>query len=151
MSPFNAWVFLSGLETLAIRMRAHCENAQQLALWLQQQPAVSTVHYPGLTSHAQHELAKRQQAHFGGVVSFELAGDQQQAWRFIDATSMLSITANLGDVKTTITHPATTTHGRLSPEQRAEAGIKDSLIRISVGLENLQDIKNDLSLGFSAI
>lgn len=147
MSPFNAWVFLSGLETLALRMKAHCDNAFELAKWLEQQPAVAKVHYPGLASHAQHELAKRQQSHFGAVVSFELTGGQEQAWRLIDSTRMLSITANLGDVKTTITHPATTTHGRLSPEARAEAGIKDSLVRISAGLENLEDIKNDLRRG----
>jgi len=147
MSPFNAWVFLGGLETLAIRMKAHCDNASQLAVWLEQQPGVVKVHYPGLASHAQHELAKRQQQHFGGVVSFEVAGGKEQAWRIIDATKMLSITANLGDVKTTITHPATTTHGRLSPEARAAAGIKDGLVRISVGLENIIDIQNDLSRG----
>lgn len=147
MSPFNAWVFLSGLETLAIRMKAHCDNAFALAKWLEQHPSVEKVHYPGLTSHAQHELAKRQQSHFGGVVSFELAGGKEHAWRLIDATRMLSITANLGDVKTTITHPATTTHGRLSEEARAEAGIKGSLVRVSVGLEDLEDIKSDLSNG----
>lgn len=147
MSPFNAWVFLSGLETLAIRMKAHCDNAFELAKWLEQQPSVAKVHYPGLASHAQHELAKRQQSHFGGVVSFELAGGKEHAWRLIDSTRMLSITANLGDVKTTITHPATTTHGRLSEAARAEAGIKDSLVRISVGLENLDDIKADLLTG----
>lgn len=147
MSPFNAWVFLSGLETLAVRMKAHCDNAFALAKWLEQQPAVSRVHYPGLTSHAQHELAKRQQEHFGGVVSFELVGGKDHAWRLIDSTKMLSITANLGDVKTTITHPSTTTHGRLTPEARAEAGIKDSLVRISVGLESLQDIQTDLLRG----
>jgi O-succinylhomoserine sulfhydrylase len=147
MSPFNAWVFLSGLETLAVRMKAHCDNAFELAKWLEQQPAVAKVHYPGLASHAQHELAKRQQAHFGAVVSFELNGGKDQAWRLIDSTQMLSITANLGDVKTTITHPASTTHGRLTPEVRAVAGIKDGLVRVSVGLENIDDIKNDLSRG----
>ena len=147
MSPFNAWVFLSGLETLAVRMKAHCEQAFELAKWLQQQDAVAKVHYPGLPDHAQHELAKRQQSHFGGVVSFELKGGKEQAWKLIDSTKMLSITANLGDVKTTITHPASTTHGRLSPEVRQQAGIKDSLVRISVGLENLDDIKNDLLNG----
>lgn len=150
MSPFNAWVFLSGLETLAIRMKAHCDNAFALAQWLETQPGVAKVHYPGLSSHAQHELAKRQQTHFGAVVSFELNGGKEHAWHLIDSTKMLSITANLGDVKTTITHPATTTHGRLSPEARAEAGIKDSLVRISVGLENLEDIKADLLRGLSA-
>ncbi|MGJ0429369.1 O-succinylhomoserine sulfhydrylase [Methylobacter sp.] len=147
MSPFNAWVFLSGLETLAVRMKAHCDNAFELAKWLEQQPAVAKVHYPGLASHAQHELAKRQQAHFGAVVSFELNCGKDQAWRLIDSTQMLSITANLGDVKTTITHPASTTHGRLAPEVRAAAGIKDGLVRVSVGLENIDDIKNDLSRG----
>lgn len=147
MSPFNAWVFLSGLETLAVRMQAHCTQAFALARWLEQQPNVAKVHYPGLESHAQHALAKRQQSHFGGMVSFELHGAKEAAWRLIDATKMLSITANLGDVKTTITHPATTTHGRLTAEARAAAGIKDGLVRISVGLENLDDIKNDLLLG----
>ena len=147
LSPFNAWVFLSGLETLSLRMKAHCDNAFALAQWLEQQPNVEKVHYPGLSSHAQHELAKRQQCQFGAVVSFELRGGQAQAWKLIDSTRMLSITANLGDVKTTITHPATTTHGRLTPEQRAQAGIKDNLVRISVGLENLEDIKNDLLNG----
>ncbi len=147
MSPFNAWVFLSGLETLAIRMKAHCDNAFELAKWLEKQDSVSKVHYPGLASHAQHELAKKQQSGFGGVVSFELKGGKEQAWKLIDATKMLSITANLGDVKTTITHPATTTHGRLTPELRAEVGITDSLVRISVGLENVEDIKNDLLAG----
>ncbi|OAI11742.1 O-succinylhomoserine sulfhydrylase [Methylomonas lenta] len=147
MSPFNAWAFLSGLETLALRMQAHCDSAFELAKWLEKQPAVAKVHYPGLASHAQHELAKRQQSHFGAVVSFELKGGKDQAWRLIDATRMLSITANLGDVKTSITHPATTTHGRLSAEARAEAGINDNLVRISVGLENIEDIKTDLLRG----
>lgn len=147
MSPFNAWVFLSGLETLTVRMKAHCDNAFELAKWLQQQDSVDKVHYPGLTSHAQHELAKQQQSGFGGVVSFELKGGQEQAWKLIDSTQMLSITANLGDVKSTITHPATTTHGRLAADVRAEAGIKDSLVRISVGLENVEDIKRDLLKG----
>ncbi len=147
MSPFNAWVFLSGLETLAIRMKAHCDNAFELAKWLEKQTNVAKVHYPGLTSHAQHELAKRQQSHFGGIVSFELEAGKDHAWKLIDSTNMISITANLGDVKTTITHPATTTHGRLTPEAREKAGIKDGLVRISVGLEAIEDIKNDLSEG----
>ena len=147
MSPFNAWIFLSGLETLAIRMKAHCDNAFELAKWLEQQTSVAKVHYPGLTSHAQHDLAKRQQSHFGGIVSFELEAGKDHAWKLIDSTHMISITANLGDVKTTITHPATTTHGRLSPEAREKAGIKDGLVRISVGLEAIEDIKNDLSEG----
>jgi O-succinylhomoserine sulfhydrylase len=147
MSPFNAWVFLSGLETLAVRMKAHCDNALAIAQWLEQQPGVAKVYYPGLASHPQHELAKRQQTHFGAIVSFELIGGKEHAWKLIDATEMVSITANLGDVKTTITHPATTTHGRLSPEARSAAGIKDGLVRISVGLENIEDIKKDLSKG----
>jgi len=149
MSPFNAWVFLSGLETLALRMKAHCDNAFALAEWLAQQPGVAKVHYPGLPSHAQHALAKRQQSHFGGIVSFDLTGGKEQAWRLIDATEMLSITANLGDVKTTITHPASTTHGRLTPEARAAAGIKDGLVRVSVGLEHIDDIKRDLLRGLA--
>ncbi len=147
MSPFNAWVFLSGLETLAVRMKAHCDSAFELAKWLAQCPSVSKIHYPGLPTHPQHELAKRQQSHFGGIVSFEVQGGKEQAWKLIDATEMISITANLGDVKTTITHPATTTHGRLAPEVRELAGIKDGLVRISVGLENLEDIKRDLARG----
>jgi O-succinylhomoserine sulfhydrylase len=147
MSAFNAWIFLSGLETLAVRMKAHCDSAFELAKWLEAQPAVGKVHYPGLESHAQHELAKQQQSHFGAVVSFELKGGKEQAWKLIDGTQMLSITANLGDVKSTITHPASTTHGRLAPESRLAAGIKDSLVRISVGLENVEDIKRDLLSG----
>ncbi len=147
MSPFNAWVFLSGLETLAVRMKAHCESAFELANWLDNQTSIAKVHYPGLDSHPQNELAKQQQSHFGGVVSFELEGGKDQAWKLIDATKMISITANLGDVKSTITHPSTTTHGKLTPELRAQAGIKDSLVRVSVGLENIEDIKTDLSNG----
>jgi len=147
MSAFNAWIFLSGLETLAVRMKAHCDSAFELAKWLEAQSAVEKVHYPGLESHAQHELAKQQQSHFGAVVSFELKGGKEQAWKLIDGTQMLSITANLGDVKSTITHPASTTHGRLAPEARLAAGIKDSLVRISVGLENVEDIKRDLLPG----
>ncbi len=147
MSAFNAWIFLSGLETLAIRIKAHCENAFKLASWLEQQQHVIRVHYPGLASHTQHQLAKEQQKDFGGVVSFEVEGGKDAAWKLIDNTQMLSITANLGDVKSTITHPATTTHGRLSAEVRAKAGIKEGLIRISVGLENIDDIKQDLLIG----
>ncbi len=147
MSPFNAWVFLSGLETLAIRMQAHCDNAFKLAEWLEAQENVTRVNYPGLESHAQHELAKQQQKGFGGVVSFEVKGGKDEAWKLIDSTQMLSITANLGDVKSTITHPATTTHGRLTAEMRDKAGIKDSLVRISAGLENIEDIKRDLLRG----
>lgn len=151
MSPFNAWVFLKGLETLPIRMRAHCENALQLAEWLDAQPAVDEVFYSGLPRHPQHELAKRQQRGFGGIVSFRLRGGRKEAWDFIDGTRMISITANLGDVKTTITHPATTTHGRLSPEDKAQAGITENLVRLSVGIEAVEDLKTDLMRGFEAL
>jgi O-succinylhomoserine sulfhydrylase len=147
MSPFNAWVFLKGLETLSLRMRAHCESARQLAEWLQAQAPVSRVFYPGLASHPQHELAARQQQGFGGILSFELEGGQEAAWQLIDATRVCSITANLGDAKTTITHPATTTHGRLTPAQRAESGIADGLVRVAVGLETLSDLREDLARG----
>lgn len=147
MSTFNAWVFLKGLETLKLRMHAHCAAALELAQWLEQQPEVKRVYYPGLESHPQHELAKTQQSGFGGLLSFELKGGKEEGWRLIDATQLLSITANLGDTKSTITHPATTTHGRLTPEQRAEAGISDGLIRIAVGLEDIADIKADLLRG----
>lgn len=150
MSPFNAWVFLKGLETLAVRMRAHCENAMKIADWLQHQPKVETVYYPGLKSHPQHELAGRQQSGYGGIVSFVVKGGQANAWKLIDATRLYSITANLGDTKSTITHPATTTHHRLSDEQRADAGITDGLIRISAGLEDAEDLLNDLEIGLSA-
>lgn len=151
MSPFNAWVFHKGLETLPIRMRAHCDNALQLALWLEQQPAVDQVFYAGLERHPQHELARKQQSGFGGVLSFRLTGGRAEAWRFIDATRMISITANLGDVKTTITHPATTTHGRLSDEDKDAAGITENLVRISVGIEAVEDLKTDLARGFQAL
>ena len=151
LSPFNAWVFLKGLETLRLRMQAHCASSQSLAEWLEQQPGVERVHYSGLPSHPQHELAKRQQSGFGAVLSFEVKGGKEGAWRFIDATRLLSITANLGDSKSTITHPATTTHGRLSPEDRAAAGIKDSLIRVAVGLEDLADLQADLARGLAAL
>ena len=149
MSPFNAWVFLKGLETLSLRMQAHCRSAAQLAQWLQQQPGVDRVFYPGLASHPQHELAARQQSDFGGIVSFEVAGGQVAAWKLIDAVRICSITANLGDAKTTITHPATTTHGRLTPEQRAEAGISDGLVRVAVGLETVDDLCADLARGLA--
>lgn len=147
LSPFNAWVFLKGLETLSLRMKAHCANALALAQWLEKQKRVKRVYYPGLASHPQHELAKKQQAGFGGIVSFELEGGKSAAWSLIDSTQVLSITANLGDTKSTITHPATTTHGRLTPEQRTEAGIGEGFIRISVGLENVEDIQKDLARG----
>jgi len=151
MSPFNAWVFLKGLETLSIRMQAHCNSALQLAQWLEQQPGVARVYHPGLTSHPQHELASRQQSGFGGIVSFELQGGQQDAWAFIDALRIFSITANLGDTKSTVTHPATTTHGRLTPEQRMEAGISESLIRLAIGLESVSDLQADLATGLAAL
>ncbi|WP_432473844.1 O-succinylhomoserine sulfhydrylase [Amphritea sp. HPY] len=151
MSPFNAWIFMKGLETLDIRMKAHSASAMEMATWLQQQEGIEKVHYSGLTTHPQHELAKKQQSGFGGVLSFEVKGDRDAAWRFIDATRMISITGNLGDVKSTITHPATTTHGRMSAEAKSEAGIKDNLIRVSVGLEAIADLKNDLQLGLAAI
>lgn len=151
MSPFNAWVFLKGLETLRIRMEAHSKNANTLAHWLEQQEQVEKVYYPGLSSHPQHELAKQQQSDFGGVLSFEVKGGKENAWKVVDSTRMLSITANLGDTKSTITHPATTTHGRLTPEARQEAGIKDNLLRIAVGLESVGDIKKDLLRGFESL
>ena len=147
MSPFNAWVFLKGLETLSLRMNAHSANTLALAQWLELQPTVKRVYYPGLESHDQHDLASRQQTGFGGLLSFELKGGQDAGWKMIDATRMVSITANLGDTKTTITHPATTTHGRLTGEQREQAGISDGLIRVAVGLEDIEDIKKDLARG----
>ncbi|HZP11369.1 MAG TPA: O-succinylhomoserine sulfhydrylase [Nevskiaceae bacterium] len=147
MSPFNAWVFLKGMETLELRMKAHCEKAQALAEWLGKQPQISRVFYPGLADHPQHALAKRQQSGFGGVVSFEVKGGRDAAWKLIDATKMISITANLGDTRSTITHPATTTHGRITPEARAAAGITEGLIRVAVGLENVEDLIADLQRG----
>lgn len=151
LSPFNAWIFLKGLETLRVRMQAHCAAAQDVAEWLEQQPGIERVYYAGLASHPQHELAKRQQKGFGAVVSFEVKGDKAAAWRFIDATRMISITTNLGDTKTTIAHPATTSHGRLSPQERENAGIRDNLIRVAVGLEDVDDIKKDLARGLAAL
>lgn len=151
LSPFNAWIFLKGLETLRVRMQAHCAAAQDVAQWLEQQPGIERVYYAGLASHPQHELAKRQQKGFGAVVSFEVKGDKAAAWRFIDATRMISITTNLGDTKTTIAHPATTSHGRLSPQERENAGIRDNLIRVAVGLEDVDDIKKDLARGLAAL
>lgn len=151
LSPFNAWLFLKGLETLKIRMQAHSQTALELARWLEAQPGIERVHYAGLQSHPQHELACRQQTAFGAVVSFEVAGGRDAAWRFIDATRMISITTNLGDTKTTIAHPATTSHGRLSPAERASAGISDSLIRIAVGLEDRGDLQQDLARGLAAL
>ncbi len=149
MSTFNAWIFLKGLETLKLRMKAHSDNALDLAQWLEQQPGIKRVFYPGLSSHPQHALAASQQRGFGGIVAFEVEGGKEQAWRIIDATRVISITANLGDAKSTITHPATTTHGRLTPEQKADSGITDGLVRISVGLEDVDDLKADLARGFA--
>ena len=151
MSPFNAWVFLKGLETLPLRMKAHSASALVLAQWLEQQPQVARVYHPGLASHPQHELAKRQQDDFGGIVSFQLKGGKEDAWKVVDATRVFSITANLGDTKSTVTHPATTTHGRLTPEQRDEAGISDGLVRLAVGLESVADLQADLEHGFSKL
>jgi O-succinylhomoserine sulfhydrylase len=147
LSPFNAWVFLKGLETLNLRMKAHCANALEVARWLESQPTVKRVYYPGLASHPQHALARRQQSGFGGMVAFEVKGGKAAAWKVVDGVKVFSITANLGDTKSTITHPATTTHGRLTPEQRAEAGIDDGLIRLSIGLEDVEDLKRDLGAG----
>jgi O-succinylhomoserine sulfhydrylase len=151
MSPFNAWVFLKGLETLRIRMQAHSANAAELAAWLNDHPKVQKVFYAGLETHPGHALAKKQQSDFGGVVSFVVEGGRESAWRVIDNTQMLSLTANLGDAKTTIVHPATTTHGRLTDEARAAAGISDGLVRVAVGLEDIIDIKADLELGLGAL
>jgi O-succinylhomoserine sulfhydrylase len=149
LSPFNAWVFLKSLETLALRMRAHSENAQQLAEWLQEQPQVEKVYYAGLPEHPGHAIAARQQTAFGGVLSFCVRGGRDAAWRVINGTRLISLTANLGDAKTTIVHPASTTHGRLSPEEREEADISENLIRVAVGLEAIDDIKADLARGLA--
>jgi O-succinylhomoserine sulfhydrylase len=149
LSAFNAWVLLKGLETLAIRVRAQSAAAAELAQWLEKQPGVERVYYPGLPSHPQYELAKRQQSGPGGIVSFDVKGGREAAWRIVDSTKLLSITANLGDTKTTITHPASTTHGRISAEARAAAGIGEGLLRISVGLEDVEDIRADLVRGMA--
>lgn len=151
MSPFNAWVFTKGLETLSLRMKAHTENALALAQWLEQQPNVTKVNYCGLPSHPQYQLAQQQQSMFGGVLSFEVKGGREGAWKVVDATRMISITANLGDAKTTITHPATTTHGRLTDEERERAGISQGLLRIAVGLESVADIQRDIAAGLNAL
>lgn len=150
LSAFNAWVILKGLETLGLRVHAQSAAALELARWLEQQPQIEKVYYPGLPSHPQHALAMRQQKSGGGIVSFEVKGGKDAAWRVVDHTRLLSITANLGDTKTTITHPASTTHGRISPEARAAAGIGDGLLRVAVGLENIEDIKADLERGLRA-
>lgn len=150
LSPFNAWVFLKGLETLAVRLKAHEENARHIAQWLAQHPRVRRVHYPGLASHPQHALALRQQRGFGSIVSFEVGGGRDAAFRLIDSTRLCSITANLGDARTTITHPATTTHGRITPEARMQAGITEGLIRLAIGLEDARDLERDLDSALGA-
>ena len=147
LAPFNAWVLLSGLETLSLRMEKHSANALELARWLEAHPAIERVYYPGLTSHPQHALAQRQQKAGGAVVSFVVKGGRAGAWRLVDAVELISRTANLGDVKSTITHPASTTHARVAPEVRQKAGIEEGLIRVAVGLENVEDLKADLARG----
>ncbi|MGB2192814.1 MAG: O-succinylhomoserine sulfhydrylase, partial [Luminiphilus sp.] len=151
MSAFNAWVMLKGLETLDLRMRAHSDNAQRLAEWLAEHSLVEAVHYCGLTDHPGHALAVRQQKGFGGVLAFEVAGGRKAAWQFINGTELMSLTANLGDAKTTVVHPASTTHGRLTAEQRGAAGISEGLVRIAVGLEDLEDLQSDCLRGFAAL
>jgi len=147
LSAFNAWVLLKGMETLRIRMEAQSSAALEIARWLESQPAVQRVFYPGLASHPQHALAMRQQRSGGAIVAFEVKGGKSAAWRVVDSTKLISITANLGDTKSTITHPATTTHGRISAEARARAGIRDGLLRVAVGLEAVRDIQADLGRG----
>ena len=151
ISPFNAWIILKGLETLKIRMAAQSASALELAAWLEAQPQVARVHYPGLPSHPQYELALRQQSSGGAIVSFEVTGGREEAWKVVDATRVVSITANLGDTKTTLTHPASTTHGRISPEAREAAGIRESLLRVAVGLESIEDLKADLARGLAML
>jgi len=151
LSAFNAWVLLKGMETLKIRMEAHSANALEIALWLEEQPNITKVYYPGLSSHAQYVLAKQQQKTGGGIVSFEVKGGKEEAWRIINSTRMLSITANLGDTKSTLTHPASTTHSRISQDERNAAGITDGLLRIAVGLESVKDIKADLATGLKML
>jgi O-succinylhomoserine sulfhydrylase len=155
LSPFNAWVLLKGLETLSLRMRAESDSAAHLARFLERHPAVARVYYPGLAGHPQHALAQRQQRAGGAVLSFDLRGRDDElrprAWRVIDGTRLMSITANLGDTRTTITHPASTTHSRLSAQQRAEAGIGEGLIRVAVGLESVADLQQDLAAALDGL
>jgi O-succinylhomoserine sulfhydrylase len=151
MSPFNAWVFLKGLETLELRMRAHSQAALELARWMEGQRGIRKVQYAGLESHPQHALAKRQQSGFGGIIAFEVERGREGAWAFVDATKLMSITANLGDTKSTITHPSSTTHSRITPAERERAGITEGLLRISVGLEDLRDLQADVQLGLAAV
>ncbi|HEX7558522.1 MAG TPA: O-succinylhomoserine sulfhydrylase [Usitatibacter sp.] len=147
ISPFNAWICLKGMETLRLRMTAQSANALELARWLEAHPAVERVNYPGLDSHPQHALAMRQQSAGGAVLSFVVKGGREAAWRVIDATKLVSITANFGDVKTTICHPATTTHGRIPPAERDASGIVEGLVRLGVGLEDPSDVRADLDRG----
>ncbi|MCF8177223.1 MAG: PLP-dependent transferase, partial [Sulfuritalea sp.] len=149
LSPFNAWVILKGLETLSVRMKAQSANALELAMWLEARPEVARVHYPGLTSHPQHQLALKQQSGAGAIVSLDVKGGREAAWRVVDNCRLLSITANLGDTKSTITHPASTTHGRISPEARTASGIGEGLLRIAVGLESPLDLQADLLRGLA--
>jgi O-succinylhomoserine sulfhydrylase len=151
LSAFNAWVLLKGMETLKIRMEAHSANALEVAIWLEKQPNITKVYYPGLPSHPQYALAKKQQKTGGGIVSFEVKGGKKNAWHIINSTRMLSITANLGDAKSTLTHPASTTHSRISQDERDAAGITDGLLRIAVGLESVKDIKEDLATGLKTL
>ena len=151
LSPFNAWVLFTALETLAVRMRQHSANASRVATWLESQPMVRRVWYPGIESHPDHKLASQQQSGYGGVVSFEIHGDREDAWRLIDNTEWISITGNLGDTKTTVTHPASTTHCRITQRERDQAGVTDSLIRLSIGLENVADIQQDIANGLQAV
>jgi O-succinylhomoserine sulfhydrylase len=157
LAPFNAWVVLKGIETLGIRMKAHCSNAMEIAQWLEKQPGVARVYYPGLASHAQHELAMQQQSGQGGaVVSFDVVGDSPEtaranAFHVMNSTRVVSLATNLGDVKTIITHPGTTSHGRLTEAQRQAAGIGQGLIRLAVGLEHVEDIKADIARGLSTL
>jgi len=150
ISPFNAWICLKGMETLRLRMKAQSEAAAAIARWLEAHPAVERVHYPGLESHPQHALAKRQQSAGGAVLSFVAKGGRDAAWRVIDATRLISITANFGDVKSTICHPATTTHGRIPQAERDASGIVEGLVRVAVGLEDIADIRADLERGLAA-
>jgi O-succinylhomoserine sulfhydrylase len=150
LSPFNAWVLLKGLETMKLRMEAQSARALELARWLERHPRIERVYHPWLESHPQHALARRQQRGGGAIVSFDVRGGKQAAWRVVDATRLISITANLGDTKSTITHPASTTHGRISAEARKAAGIGDGLLRVAVGLESVEDLKADLARGLDA-
>jgi O-succinylhomoserine sulfhydrylase len=149
LSAFNAWILLKGMETLHIRMEAQSSSALELARWLEQHPGIDRVYYPGLASHPQHALAMKQQRLGGAVVAFDVKGGKDGAWRVVDSTRMISITANLGDTKTTITHPATTTHGRINQAARVAAGIGDGLLRIAVGLESVRDLREDLARGLT--